>query len=112
MSSGEKDLKHWRSVSKRLLLTVKRRGHLPTLNLSDYAKWAIAEHLEGHTSFSGAGCQCQKRLSSDEQKLAEKRARILSSFSMSELAVLDSLSIKILGAEYKYDHSDRSWADT
>ncbi len=110
MINGGKDLKHWKSVSKRLLLKVSSRGHLPTRNLSAYAKWALAEHMEELTRYSAQPCPFQIALKKSDEERALRRALAFSAYSNKDLARMDSLGIKILGIDYDYDHTSTDWA--
>jgi len=110
MINGGKDLKHWKSVSKRLLLTVISRGHLPTRSLSAYAKWALAEHMEEPTSYSYRPYPYQIALKKSDEERALRRARAFSAYSNKDLARMDCQGIKILGIDYDHDHTNTDWA--
>lgn len=110
MINGEKDLKRSRSVSKKLLLTMRRRGRLPMLNLSAYAKQAILEHMEAPTSFLNQHCQYQTASKKKGDKKELRRALAFSSYSNDELARMDAQGVKILGIDYDIDHTSPDWA--
>ena len=111
MSNGEKDSTSLSVVSPKLLLTMKRRGRLPMLNLSAYAKLALMGRTTALISYSPPHCPYQKSLRSEAQKSDMRRAQILSSFSSEELAFLDGRGIRICLPPFHSDDADQSWAD-
>lgn len=111
MTSGGMDSQSLKNVSSKLLLKVSSRGRLPTLNLSAYASQVLADHSAAQIGCLDKLYRCQKKLSSEEQKQAQKRAQAYSTYSMMDLAKLDKLGIKVLCPDMAQDEFDRSWAE-
>lgn len=111
MSSGSGDFKNLSTVSSRLLQIMKQRGRLPMPSLSAYARQALAQLSEAHTSSYQEPSLSRQRCKSAEKRLALKRSQVLSSFSTSDLVELDKRGIKILGIDWGVDNTSTDWAD-
>ena len=110
MSNGDTDLKHLRNGSRTRLRLVTSHGHLVTSSSLHSARHA-QQPTAARTSYSSEHCQYQKKSSVNALRLAQKRAKAFLDYSMKDLATMDSQGIKLLGVEFEYDYSDRSWAE-
>ena len=90
---------------------MKHLGRPHTLNLSDYAKEALKQHLEGRTSYYNPTQGQPKKNPREALKLAHRHAKAYSDYSTIDLAAMDRQGIKLLGVEFEYDYSDTSWAE-
>ena len=103
MSNGNEDFQHLSNVSLTLLEAMRSRGRLPMPSLSGFAREAMTRHLTGHTECLSQHYQNQSQLSENEQRLAQRRAKILSTYSDEDLARMDAAGIKILGVFCDFD---------
>lgn len=112
MKIGRGDLSESKENALIMPKEVKPIGRQHILSLSDYAKKKKNLEQGGMKYFTKQHCYpSPPSISKKEKRRVGKLWEVLNSYSIEECAKLDSMGIKIIGAEFYIDHNDRSWAE-
>ena len=111
MSNGDMDSNNSKNVLNKLLLIMKRRGRLPMLSLSDYAKDLLTQHPTESTRYSSLDCPSLQRSSRSAKNLQKRVSQTLETFSDTDLARMDKAGIEVLGLRtFVINEYDTTWA--